>query len=200
MTKILEEKNINLVSIVDTIDLSTASGRHQFRERMSCAELESDLISERVKRNISYRKSLGGHIGRYPSFGYKLIERDGIKIKIEDEYEQKVIQFIVKNYKKHLNYFEYSNNLYKLLKIFDKPQDFYVPITFYQIKKIVEEDVVYEEEEEIYNATINEEILSNTLNDYHILNRNKFWTKQSIKKIIENYKKSMGIQFNELVI
>lgn len=45
--KTLVEKNIKLLAVQDNIDFTTAAGRHAFRQRLSAAELESDLISER---------------------------------------------------------------------------------------------------------------------------------------------------------
>ena len=70
LLSLLEYKNINLASVSENIDLSTASGRHSFRQRMSAAELESDLISERIKRTTGYKKELG-HIGGRSPYGYK---------------------------------------------------------------------------------------------------------------------------------
>ena len=66
---VLEANNINMVSVVDHINMSTAAGRHAFRQRVSAAELESDLIAERVNRSVEYKKSLG-HIFGVAPYGY----------------------------------------------------------------------------------------------------------------------------------
>ena len=68
--KILDSNNINLISVADNIDLSSGSGRHSFRMRVSAAELEIDLLSERVKRSIAFKRSRGDFIGVAP-YGYK---------------------------------------------------------------------------------------------------------------------------------
>jgi DNA invertase Pin-like site-specific DNA recombinase len=52
----LKQSKINLISISDMIDLSTASGRHNFRVRISLAEFEGDILSERVKREYKHNK------------------------------------------------------------------------------------------------------------------------------------------------
>jgi len=168
---LLEKNNIDLYSVKENINLTTAFGKHQFRTLINTAQFESELISERVKNSINYRKANNILIGSVP-YGY--MKKNGILIR--DDKEQAVIKFIFNNYRKFKSSAELSNNLYKLLDIFEKDQSYYVPILF------TEEDDNYEYQQ--YNNThkikITYKILLNILNDYDLLKRNKQWSVSSI--------------------
>ncbi len=79
---IKEEKKASIVSVNDNID--TTHGKFFFTVIAALAELESDQISDRVKAGISYKKSIGGKVGRAP-YGYKYIDKN----LVEDEEEHK---------------------------------------------------------------------------------------------------------------
>jgi len=57
MFEIMKKNNINLISVTDNIDLRTDYGQHAFKIRVSNAQLESALISERVTRSIKLKKA-----------------------------------------------------------------------------------------------------------------------------------------------
>jgi len=50
------EHSIQFISITDAIDVSTASGRLQYNMLCALAEFERDLIRERTKEALDYRK------------------------------------------------------------------------------------------------------------------------------------------------
>lgn len=56
----LAERNVNIRSITDGVDLSTASGRYNFRNILSAAQYESDLNSERTLAGLAVARAKGG--------------------------------------------------------------------------------------------------------------------------------------------
>lgn len=62
--------NINVVSVSDQFDVLT--NKAAFFNRIELAQHESDLISQRVKRSIDFRRAKGDYIGGVP-YGKKLI-------------------------------------------------------------------------------------------------------------------------------
>lgn len=64
----LSEHSVNIRSITDGVDLSTASGRYNFRNILSAAQYESDLNSERTLAGLAVARSKGRIGGRKPKF------------------------------------------------------------------------------------------------------------------------------------
>lgn len=64
----LAERNVNIRSITDGVDLSTASGRYNFRNILSAAQYESDLNSERTLAGLAVARAKGRCGGRRPKF------------------------------------------------------------------------------------------------------------------------------------
>ncbi|MDP4086033.1 MAG: recombinase family protein [Bacillota bacterium] len=64
LSETLEKMGVELVSIVDNLDTSTAMGRFYFRVMASLAELERDIISERTKDGLSSARARGRKGGR----------------------------------------------------------------------------------------------------------------------------------------
>jgi DNA invertase Pin-like site-specific DNA recombinase len=60
----LEAKGIQLVSIVDHIDTTTAMGKFFFTIMAAIAQLERDMISERTKAGVAAYKARGGKMGK----------------------------------------------------------------------------------------------------------------------------------------
>jgi len=177
--KVMKRKNINLISVTDSIDLSTASGKHAFRMRMSEAELESDLISERVRRSVAFRRARGDYFGR-PNFGYRTtVLHSGKRIKQVDPSEQSVIRFIRNCCYEFLSQEEFTSELYILLEIYEKPEDFFVPVVFEAGAEGIDGD------EAIFlpGVIVTPGIISDILNEYEILKRNKRWTGNSVYNI-----------------
>ncbi|HCR3557468.1 recombinase family protein [Morganella morganii] len=64
----LSERHVNIRSITDGVDLSTASGRYNFRNILSAAQYESDLNSERTLAGLAVARAKGRIGGRKPKF------------------------------------------------------------------------------------------------------------------------------------
>lgn len=173
----LESKKIVLISVKENINLNTAFGKHSFRNYVNTAQYESELISERVKNSIKYRKANNIHIGKAP-YGYKIENRKLVK----NEEEFAVIEFIIKNVSKKKSSSQLSLELYKLLTKLGRPESDFVPIIF------TLEDSNYEYESYMDNIKIdiNYGILCNALNDYNITKQNKKWTTVGMSRTIKN--------------
>ncbi|WP_407129437.1 recombinase family protein [Citrobacter cronae] len=64
----LSERQVNIRSITDGVDLKTASGRYNFRNILSAAQYESDLNSERTLAGLAVARTKGRIGGRRPKF------------------------------------------------------------------------------------------------------------------------------------
>lgn len=172
--KTLVKKNIKLLAVQDNIDFTTAAGRHAFRQRLSAAELESDLISERVQRVINFKKQHNHYFGK-AKFGYSLQTQiiDGMKINtlIENQEEQKIYKFIDYIIHKRVTITYLTKELSKISEIIDKLE-------------IYENDILIADNDRIYLTT---KSIVNILNDYNILNRGKQWTSSHIQNIRQNF-------------
>lgn len=184
--KIIESKNINIISVSDNIELSTASGKYAFRNRMSSAEFESDLISERVRRSIKNKRENNEFIGGIPEYGYKCEIINGLKKKIKNNEEQLIIDFIT-----------FCKNKNKITNIIEK-----LKILHYNLNKEVDVSVkIYEGDTLIDKETyvnLTNESISSILNSHTILKRNKEWTSSSIGNIcnlISNFKRKLDFSF-----
>ncbi|MBG9578241.1 resolvase, partial [Bacillus thuringiensis] len=60
----LEEKNIQFVSLKEQIDTRTSTGKAMFQMMCVIAELERNLIAERVKEGLEASKKRGKKLGR----------------------------------------------------------------------------------------------------------------------------------------
>lgn len=60
----LEAKGIQLISIQDHIDTTTAMGKFFFTIMAAIAQLERDMISERTKAGVAAYKARGGKMGK----------------------------------------------------------------------------------------------------------------------------------------
>lgn len=170
--KTMVEKNIKLLAVKDNIDFTTAAGRHAFRQRLSAAEFESDLIGERVTRAINFKKQHNHHFGK-AKFGYSLTTQivDGMKIntKIINEDEQKILKFInmITSRRISINFITQE-----LAKVFG--QDIIDTVEIYQ------DDILLEENEKVY---LTNESIANILNDYELSHRGKAWLPRHIREI-----------------
>lgn len=161
-------KNIKLVSLNDTVDLSSATGRASFRNLLSNSELESDKISERCKRGSAHRKRNGHLMGRSP-YGYAAVTVNGVRKKQNNREEAAIIKFIINNLHKKVSASEFTTELYKLLYTLKKPLTEFVPVIF-------EENY----EREVSSIHMSSEAMANILNDYNISKRNNDWTSQTV--------------------
>lgn len=169
--KTMADNKIKLLAVQDNIDFSSAAGRHAFRQRLSAAELESDLIGERVQRAINFKKQKNHYFGK-AKYGYSLTTQiiDGMKIntKIINEDEQKILKFIniITSRRVSINFI--NSELAKIC------ENFVDPIEIYQ------DDVSLDANEKIY---LTNESIANILNDYQISYRGKAWLPRHIAEI-----------------
>lgn len=90
-TSLLEECDVDLVSLTEQIDTSSAFGRFNFRNIASVAELERELIGERSKLG-RYRMAVDGRWpNKFPPFGYSLDEKHNLSVNRE---EARIVQQI----------------------------------------------------------------------------------------------------------
>jgi DNA invertase Pin-like site-specific DNA recombinase len=93
----LMSKNITVISATNNLSFgpnSTAQDRFQFRHFLNYAELESDIISQRVKRSINFRKNKGSYLGGKPSFGFKCEYINDVRCVVPCEEELEIYYMI----------------------------------------------------------------------------------------------------------
>ena len=81
----LQERGIELVSIKDSIDTTTAVGKAMFKMLAVLAEMERDLISERTKAGLESARARGRNGGR-PKKDKKDIEK-ALKLYDTEQYK-----------------------------------------------------------------------------------------------------------------
>jgi DNA invertase Pin-like site-specific DNA recombinase len=86
----LEQRGIELVSIRDSIDTTTAVGKAMFKMLAVLAEMERDLISERTKAGLESARARGRNGGR-PKKDNKQVEK-AIKLYDTEQYTVKEIE------------------------------------------------------------------------------------------------------------
>jgi DNA invertase Pin-like site-specific DNA recombinase len=79
----------------------TATSRACFRINLSNAQLHSEVISEKVKSAIEFRRTRGDHIGYVP-YGYSSCMVNGVRQLIENNKERKIINAVL----------SYANKIY----------------------------------------------------------------------------------------
>jgi DNA invertase Pin-like site-specific DNA recombinase len=89
----LRQKQIMLQSVTENIDLSTPGGEFTFTSLLNAAELESKLISDRVKQGLNYKKSLGNQYGK-PLYGKSVKYEAGVRTFVKNENEFRVLRLI----------------------------------------------------------------------------------------------------------
>ncbi len=186
----LEFNNIVLISVKENLNLNTAFGKHNFRTLVNAAQYESELISERVKNSIKYRKANKIHIGQTP-YGFKKLNKQLIR----DSEETAIIRFIITTYKKHMDSNTMSEKLFHLLRNLNRPKKDFVEVSF------TDEDKKYEyyQYNKLEKILISASIISDILNDYNIKKRNKLWTVSAVTRISNQYYKNLK-QFENLNI
>jgi DNA invertase Pin-like site-specific DNA recombinase len=67
----LERAGADLVSLSEAIDTSSAAGRLFFRLMAAMAEFERDVVAERTRTALAFKRSRGERVSRYAPFGYR---------------------------------------------------------------------------------------------------------------------------------
>jgi len=110
----LDSKGAHIYSVLDGMNYDTPSARHCVRTTLSCAQMESDLKSIKLKATFENIRNKGGFLGKEAPFGYKIVRINGLRKLEPNTYEQKILKEI-----KELAV-SYSNNRFRDLVIADK--------------------------------------------------------------------------------
>tara|TARA_B110000483_G_scaffold239591_1_gene318391 strand:- start:4415 stop:5470 length:1056 start_codon:yes stop_codon:yes gene_type:complete len=191
INSIIPSKNITLYFVEENIVYnknSTQGVKQLLTEALMKAYVESDNLSRRQKDINSHLKSQGHELGPAP-YGKKIAFINGIRTKIIDDHESKIIDFIKKSFspKKFNNNtpisFRVLNNM--MMNLTDDNA----------IKKKIKDDPI-----QIWNTKVTSEMnqldagfdaedIAFILNDKGIKKRNKEWTTNSISNIVNNLKR-----------
>lgn len=87
----LQAKGVDLVSLSEKIDTTTAAGKMVFRMLAVLSEFERDQTVERVTAALDHKKSKGERVGSIPH-GFN-VALDGVKL-IKDKAEQAMIALV----------------------------------------------------------------------------------------------------------
>lgn len=87
----LNKKGVDLVSLSEKIDTTTAAGKMVFRMLAVLSEFERDQVSERTTVAMQHKKAKGERVGSIP-YGFKL-HSNGVDL-IHNEIEQEIIKLI----------------------------------------------------------------------------------------------------------
>lgn len=107
--RLLEENNINFISITEQFDTSTVMGRAMINMSATFAQMERETIAERIKDNMLELSKTGRWLGGTPPLGFKSVqieyESNGNKKKmyklevVEEELE--IVKLIYRLYAQH---------------------------------------------------------------------------------------------------
>ncbi len=92
----LAQRGVRIYSVLDGMNYDTPASRHCVRTTISCAQLESDIKSMKLKASIQNIRNKGGYIGSKAPFGFKIIREGTLRKLIKNTNEQKVIEMINK--------------------------------------------------------------------------------------------------------
>lgn len=103
----LNLKNVTIYSVSESIEYSKTANfmdKYKFRKSLNEAEYESDLISYRVNRSVTHRRSIGSYIGK-PSYGYQCYKNNkGIRKIRPNQQEQEVLLAIKDKIKNKMSF------------------------------------------------------------------------------------------------
>lgn len=94
--------NTHLISISESIDTSTPMGRFFLTIMGALAQMERELISERTKAALDFKKEQGERLGSAP-YGYKPSTRGNKRKLVQDKSEIKVVRRVFKMHKKGMS-------------------------------------------------------------------------------------------------
>lgn len=87
---LLEAKKADLVSLSEKLDTTTAAGRMMFRMLAVLADFERDLVAERTKAALTYKKASGEVYSPVP-FGFQAIDGKLEQVEAEAAVVQEIL-------------------------------------------------------------------------------------------------------------
>lgn len=93
LIELFERKDVSFHSITEKIDTTTAIGRFFVTVIAAIAQIERDLISERTKAVLRFKRSKGERVGGI-SYGYNSVKKKGIAMLQVNEEEMKILKEI----------------------------------------------------------------------------------------------------------
>jgi len=93
----LSEKKIDVYSVTENVNYGNPAAKNHFRLQLCASTYYSDLLSQKVRASICFRRERGDHIGG-TAFGYttEVDEKTQVRKKVESKSEMKIIQEIWK--------------------------------------------------------------------------------------------------------
>ena len=166
--KAIKNKN-QIIFIQEKLIIKTLEEVCLLKKHLLNSEDESLIISQRIKKARTYLINNGMHPGGAIPYGYNVVN----KKLVVNSYEEKVIKFIklckndVINCNKLNTYMKQISNL-----------DTYVDINCYDINNQIINQL---------SECLNNQEITDLLNDYNILKRGNLWTPRMINTAIKPY-------------
>jgi len=93
LSEVLQKKDVDLVSLSEKIDTTSAAGKMVFRLLAVLSEFERDQISDRTKAALQYKRQNGQKCGgSLPPFGYQANKSGKL---YADEQEQRAVALVM---------------------------------------------------------------------------------------------------------
>jgi DNA invertase Pin-like site-specific DNA recombinase len=90
----LSQRQVRIHSVLDGMNYDTPASRHCVRTTISCAQLESDIKSMKLKASIKNIKGKGGYIGSRAPFGFKIVREGTLRKLVKHSNEQNILDMI----------------------------------------------------------------------------------------------------------
>jgi DNA invertase Pin-like site-specific DNA recombinase len=196
-------------SVSDDIDTGTNNELKLFNSLFFDAYAESQQISKRIRTTFEIKKLNGGKLGMAP-YGKKFVQittDSGLPIQKskKNKSETRIIDFIVLLYYGG-NLTRINNTLYKILEKKDLTLEQRQTLSKSEKKRIVyskydqkgiywvddKTDTKYTYTTDILYGYNTQAFISQILNNFNILKKNKPWTTSGIASVIKNYNKKIN--------
>jgi len=103
----IDRKGGDLVSLTEQIDTTNAAGRMMFNMLAAFAQYESEIIGERTKSAMQYKRSKGEKYCHITPFGY--VEVNGRLVEVDKEL--KIVKTIIENHQQGISLRDIANKL-----------------------------------------------------------------------------------------
>lgn len=148
-------------------DKNHTNFRNQLRDRLYVAQEESVAIGRRVKDALAEKKRRGYFTGGKPKYGFKVIDSDGGRKAVPENYEQSVINFINMCRKVGTSVNTLNECMRNITDNFDSPIEL-----FHNGDSI-----------NVIKDPLNYVTIANLLNSYGVRKRDQKWSPDSVNKI-----------------